>query len=67
MTAPAVSYRQRPESSPEVEASALANVYAFILNRRAKKDVAEPRQADDVTDEKEGRRNASLASTDSTR
>jgi hypothetical protein len=39
-----IRYTSRPDATPEAEISALANVYRFVLDRRAKKEAA-PRQS----------------------
>ena len=41
MNAPAhIRYAQRPDATPEAELSALAAVYRFVLDCRAKKEAA---------------------------
>jgi hypothetical protein len=37
-----ITYTSRPDATPEAELAVLANVYRFILDRRAKKMAAEP-------------------------
>jgi hypothetical protein len=39
---PPTFYTPRPDTTPEAEVNALANVYRFILDSRAKKMAAEP-------------------------
>jgi hypothetical protein len=54
MDAPAnIRYAQRPETTPEAELSALANVYKFVLDRRARKEATHPGSPDDGTKVKE--------------
>jgi hypothetical protein len=44
MSGSVVTYAPRPDVTPDVEVSALANVYKFVLDCRAKKEAA-PRQS----------------------
>jgi hypothetical protein len=37
-----ITYTSRPDATPEAELNVLANVYRFILDRRAKKMAPEP-------------------------
>jgi hypothetical protein len=46
-----MTYRSRPDMTPETEVNALANVYRFILDSRAKKMPAEPAPEPDSRDD----------------
>jgi hypothetical protein len=59
MNSPGIVYRPRANTTLEVEASTLANIYRFVLDCHAKK--AAPDKSD-LKDEK-GRSNDSLANT----
>jgi hypothetical protein len=49
MNAPAhIRYAQRPDATPEAELSALAAVYRFVLDCRAKKEAAPESRPDDA-------------------
>lgn len=48
-----VAYAPRPDATPAAELSALAGVYRFVLDCRAKKEAAGPRQAGDLEDARE--------------
>ncbi len=52
MDKPAITYAAHPDATSEAEISALANIYKFILDCRAKKEAAGPRQAGNLEDEK---------------
>ena len=41
---PGIAYAARPDAIPQAEISALANIYKFVLDCRAKKEAA-PRQS----------------------
>jgi hypothetical protein len=40
VSAPRITYVPRPDATPEAELNALASVYSFILDSRAKKNAA---------------------------
>jgi hypothetical protein len=46
-----MTYRSRSDTAPEAEVNALANVYRFILESRAKKMAAEPAPEPDSRDD----------------
>ncbi len=48
-----IIYRSRPESTPGTELTAIANVYRFVLDCRAKKEPAPESRPDDGTKVKE--------------
>ena len=51
MSVPYVSYRPRPDATPEAEFSALVSVYRLALDAHAKKEeAAGPCQASDPSD-----------------
>jgi hypothetical protein len=43
-----VSYAPRPDATAEAEISALANVYRFVLDCRAKKEATRPGSPNDA-------------------
>jgi hypothetical protein len=45
-----ITYTSRPDATPEAKLNVLANVYRFILDRRAKKMAAEPAPKPDGRD-----------------
>jgi hypothetical protein len=45
---PGITYAPRPDATPEAELDALAAVYRFILDCRAKKIAAEPNDRNDA-------------------
>lgn len=48
-----ITYTPRPETTPETERSALAEVYRFVVDARLKREAARPRQAGDLEEAKE--------------
>jgi hypothetical protein len=44
-----IVYTPHPDATPETEASVLASVYGFLLDRHAQKEVAHPGGSDDAT------------------
>ncbi len=48
MNRSAIAYTPRPDASPETEISALASVYRFVLDCRAKKEAAPESRPDDA-------------------
>ena len=46
-TLPGIVYSQRPDALPEAELSALAAVYRFVLDCRAKKEAAPESRPED--------------------
>jgi hypothetical protein len=48
---PSISYALGPDATLEAEVNALANVYRFILESRAKKMAAEPAPEPDSRDD----------------
>ncbi len=48
MSSPHITYATRPDSTPEGEMNALANVYRFILDCHAKKEAAPASRPDDA-------------------
>ena len=50
---PSITYARHPDATPEGETTALANVYAFILDCHAKKKGTGPGAPDDGTKVKE--------------
>jgi hypothetical protein len=48
-----IRYAQRPDATPEAELRALASVYRFVLDCRAKKEAAPESRPDDGTKVKE--------------
>ena len=58
-----INYAPRPDATPEAELSALASVYRFVLDARAKKEAAPESRP---KDEKERSVHDSLASTNYT-
>lgn len=48
MSSPAVAYAPRPDATPETELNALASVYKFVLDCRAKKEGSHPGAPDDA-------------------
>jgi hypothetical protein len=53
MSGSVVTYAARPDVTPDVEVSALANVYKFVLECRTKKEATRPGSPDDGTKSKE--------------
>jgi hypothetical protein len=53
---PAIVYAQRPDVTPETEISALACVYKFVLDCRARKEATRPGSSDDAKGSKHGSR-----------
>jgi hypothetical protein len=49
-TPPSIVYAPRPDATPKAELDALASVYRFILDSRAKKMAAEPAPEPDGRD-----------------
>jgi hypothetical protein len=45
-----ITYTRRSDATPEAELNVLANVYRFVLDRRAKKIAAEPAPEPDGRD-----------------
>jgi hypothetical protein len=43
---PRIAYSQLPEAGPEAELSAVANVFGFVLDRRARKEATRPGSPD---------------------
>ncbi len=56
MSSPRIAYKARPDATPEGELNALAAVYKFVLDCRAKKKAAPATAPDDAKSEKEGGR-----------
>jgi hypothetical protein len=50
-----VVYEPRPDTTPEAELSALANVYRFILDCHAKKEAAHPAAPNEAKGPKDAR------------
>ncbi len=48
MSNPRIIYRPRPDTTPESELNALAAVYRFILDCKAKKEAAPASRSDDA-------------------
>jgi len=48
MSGSVVAYAARPDVTPDVEVSALANVYKFVLDCRTKKEATRPGSPDDA-------------------
>lgn len=48
MSSAHITYFQRPEASVKNEFTALANVYRFVLDCRAKKEATRPGSPDDA-------------------
>ncbi len=48
MSNPQIAYAPRAGATPETEISALANVYRFVLDCRAKKKAVPDRRPDDA-------------------
>ncbi len=48
MDSPRIAYAPRPDTTPETEISALANVYRFVLDCRAKKEATRPGSPEDA-------------------
>ena len=48
MPEPIIAYAPRPDATPEAETYALANIYRFVLDCRAKKAAAPDRRTDDA-------------------
>jgi hypothetical protein len=48
MSSSVVTYAPHPDATPDVEVSALANVYKFVLDCRAKKEATRPGSPDDA-------------------
>jgi hypothetical protein len=50
---PVISYEHRPDTTPKAELSALAAVYRFIIDSRARKEAAPESRPNDGTKVKE--------------
>ena len=48
MNEPSVAYAARPDASPTMEFSTLANIYKFVLDCHAKKEATRPGSPDDA-------------------
>ena len=51
MSSPRIAYTPRPDATLEGEASALAAIYRFLLDRHAKKEAAHPGATDDAAED----------------
>ena len=53
MSSAPVTYSQRPDTTPQTELSALANIYKYVLDCHSKKEATHPGSPDDGTEFKE--------------
>ncbi len=53
MDNPSIAYAPHPDTKPEAQVSALANIFRFVLDCHAKKEATRPGSPDDGTEVKE--------------